>query len=124
MQQAISNPDRISRGFCLIASPGLLESAYEECPCHELSLQQLKYERQKHLPVTYTGISLDCGYRLDDVVEKKVIHELKTVERPLPVHEAQFFTYLKMTGLSLGLLINFEVPVLNRISAVDYLRVP
>jgi GxxExxY protein len=93
--------------------PGLLESAYEECLCHELSLAGISYERQKPLPVHYKGVNLDCGYRLDLVVEHKLVVELKAVESLLPVHEAQLLTYLKLSGLTLGLLINFNVPVLK-----------
>jgi GxxExxY protein len=93
--------------------PGLLESAYEECLCHELSVAGIGFERQKPLPVRYKNVKLDCGYRLDLVVEQKVIVELKTVESLLPIHEAQLLTYLKLSGLSLGLLINFNVPVLK-----------
>ncbi len=94
--------------------PGLLESAYEECLCHELFLTGLRFDRQKSLPVVYKDVKLDCGYRLDLVVENQIILELKTVESFLPVHEAQLLTYLKLTGLTLGLLINFNVPVLTR----------
>jgi GxxExxY protein len=93
--------------------PGLLESAYEECLCHEMKSQGLSFERQRPLPVVYKGITLDCGYRLDVVVEGLVILELKTVEALLPAHEAQLLTYLKLTGLRLGLLMNFNVPVLK-----------
>jgi len=93
--------------------PGLLESAYEECLCHELSLRGLSFRRQVDLPVQYKGVRLDCGYRIDLVVEDLVIVELKTVERLLPIHKAQLLTYLKLYGRSLGLLINFNVPVLK-----------
>jgi len=93
--------------------PGLLEFAYEECLCHELNLQDLAFERQKILPVAYKGIKLDCGYRLDVVVADQVIIELKRVPELLPVHEAQLLTYLKLSGLRLGLLVNFNVPVLK-----------
>jgi GxxExxY protein len=93
--------------------PGLLESAYEECLCHELSVAGLGFERQRPLPVKYKNINLDCGYRLDLVVENRIIVELKTVEQLLPIHDAQLLTYLKLSGLSLGLLINFNVPVLK-----------
>lgn len=96
-----------------ILGPGLLESAYEECLCHELTLKKIKFERQKKLPVTYKGIHLDCGYRLDILIENIVIVELKTVEHFEPIHEAQLLTYLKLSGLWLGLLINFNVPVLK-----------
>jgi len=94
--------------------PGLLESAYEECLCHELSLTGLWFDRQRSLPVVYKDVKLDCGYRLDVVVENQIILELKTVESLLPVHEAQLLTYLKLTGLTLGLLINFNVPALTQ----------
>ena len=93
--------------------PGLLESAYEECLCHELSLGDIRFERQKHLPVEYKGIRLDCGYRLDLLVEDALIVELKAVDEVPPVHRAQLLTYLKLTGIELGLIINFNVPVLK-----------
>lgn len=94
--------------------PGLLESAYEECLCHELRLRGIQFERQVPLPVSYKGINLDCGYRLDIVVEQSVILELKCVEHILPVHEAQLLTYLKLAGKRVGLLINFHVAILAR----------
>lgn len=94
--------------------PGLLESAYEECVCHELSLAGLACERQKPLALVYKGIQLECGYRLDVVVENRLILELKAVETLLPIHEAQVLTYLKLSNISLGLLINFNVPVLKQ----------
>jgi GxxExxY protein len=94
--------------------PGLLESAYEECLCHELRLVGVKFERQRPLPVAYKGVQLDCGYRLDVVVESKLIVELKTVEVLAPIHDAQLLTYLKLSGMTVGLLINFNVPVLRR----------
>jgi GxxExxY protein len=94
--------------------PGLLESAYEECLCHELHLRGLTFQREVPLPVAYKGIRLDCGYRLDIVVQDKVILELKCVEQILPVHEAQLLTYLKMTGKQVGLILNFNVAVLAR----------
>jgi GxxExxY protein len=93
--------------------PGLLESVYEECLCHELYLMGLSFERQKNLPVEYKDIKLDCGYRLDLVVEKQVIVEIKAVEKLLPIYEAQVLTYLKLSGLRVGLLINFNCPVLK-----------
>lgn len=93
--------------------PGLLESAYEECLCHELSVREIPFERQKPLPVTYKSVRLDCGYRMDLVVAKKIIVELKTVEQLLPIHDAQVLTYLKLSSLPLGLLINFHVPALK-----------
>ena len=93
--------------------PGLLESAYEECLCHELSLAGVSFERQRPLPAHYKGVNLDCGYRLDLVVEQRLVVELKAVESLMPIHEAQLLTYLKLSGLTLGLLINFNVPVLK-----------
>jgi GxxExxY protein len=93
--------------------PGLLESAYEECLCYELSNLGIAFERQRPLPVHYKSVLLDCGYRLDLVVDNRIILELKTVENLLPIHEAQLLTYLKLSGLTLGLLINFNVPVLK-----------
>ncbi len=93
--------------------PGLLESAYEECLCHELALRGLRFERQVSLPVHYKGVKLDCGYRLDLVVEELVILELKTVESILPVHEAQLITYLKLAGKKVGFIFNFNVAVLK-----------
>jgi len=94
--------------------PGLLESAYEECLCFELSQARIQFERQKPLPVHYKGVNLDCGYRLDLVVEQKVIIELKAVENLMPIHEAQLLTYLKLSGITLGLLINFNVAMLKQ----------
>ena len=77
--------------------PGLMESAYEECLCHELHLRKLNFERQMPLPIHYKGVSLDCRYRIDLVVEDSLILELKCVDHILPVHEAQLLTYLKLT---------------------------
>lgn len=94
--------------------PGLLESAYEECLCHELHLRGIPFERQLPLPVDYKGIKLDCGYRLDLVVENVLILEIKCLEHVLPVHEAQLLTYLKMTGKRVGLILNFNVSTLAR----------
>jgi GxxExxY protein len=94
--------------------PGLLESAYEECLCYELSQAGIRFERQKPLPVHYKDVKLDCGYRLDLVVEEKIIIELKAVESLLPIHEAQLLTYLKLSGITLGLLINFNVAMLKQ----------
>ena len=93
--------------------PGLLESVYEECLCREFDLQSFSYERQKQLPVEYKGVRLDCGFRLDVVVERQLILELKSCERLEPIHEAQLLTYLKLTGIKVGLLINFNVPKLR-----------
>jgi len=88
--------------------PGLLESAYEECLCFELELRGIRHVRQSPLPVVYKGKKLDCGYRLDVVVNNEILLELKSVEKLLPIHEAQLLTYLKLSGLKTGLLINFN----------------
>jgi GxxExxY protein len=93
--------------------PGLLESAYEECLCFELGRAAIAFRRQVSLPVVYKSVRLDCGYRLDIVVEHQVVIELKTVERLLPVHEAQMLTYMKLSGLCVGLLLNFNTPTLK-----------
>jgi GxxExxY protein len=93
--------------------PGLLESAYEECLAHEMRIRGLNFQRQVPLPVAYKGVTLDCGYRLDFVVETVVVVELKAVESLQPIHEAQVLTYLKLGGWTVGLLINFNVPVLR-----------
>ena len=92
---------------------GLLESAYQERLCHELSILGMSFERQVPLPVVYKGIQLDCGYRLDLVVEDIIIVEIKAVEDFAPVHHSQLLTYLKLTNKRVGLLINFHVPVLK-----------
>jgi GxxExxY protein len=93
--------------------PGLLESAYEECLFHELQLRNLRVERQKAVPVVYKQTKLECGYRLDLLVEGRVVVELKSVEGLGPIHEAIILTYLRMSGHRLGLLINFNVTVLK-----------
>ena len=93
--------------------PGLLESVYEECLGHEFDLREFHYKRQYPITVEYKGVQLDCGYRIDFLVDDLVILELKSVESLDPIHEAQILTYLKLTGLKVGLLINFNVPVLR-----------
>lgn len=93
--------------------PGLLESTYEECLCHELSLRGVLFERQEPLPVKYKGKTLDCGYRLDVVVENVIIIELKSCDNIEPIHKAQLLTYLRLSGVKLGLLLNFNVPVMR-----------
>ena len=93
--------------------PGLLESAYEACLAYELAERKLKVERQKGLPVTYHGVQLDCGYRIDLLVEGLVVVELKAVERLEPIHQAQMLSYLRLSGCKVGLLINFNVKVLK-----------
>ncbi len=94
--------------------PGLLESVYEECLCGELDLRGIAFQRQVPFPVEYKGVKLDCGYRLDVIVDDSVILELKCVEHILPVHEAQLLTYLKLTTQHVGLIINFNVATLVR----------
>lgn len=96
-----------------ILGPGLLESAYEACLCLELDRQKIIYERQKDLPIEYKGVKLDCGYRLDLLLPSRLIVELKACEKLLPIHQAQLLTYMKLTGIKTGLLINFNVPVLK-----------
>ncbi len=93
--------------------PGLLESVYEICLCHELSKRAVRFQRQLNLPVLYDGMRLDGGLRLDLVVEECVIVEIKAVEKMIPLYEAQLLTYLKLTGIRLGLLINFNVTLLK-----------
>ena len=90
----------------------MLEAAYEECLCLELTLQGLSFERQVALPVRYKGVEMELGYRMDIVVEEKVVLELKAVEKLLPIYEAQLLTYLRLSGYRLGLLINFHSPTL------------
>jgi GxxExxY protein len=93
--------------------PGLLESAYEECLCHELTIRKLNFERQKPIPLVYKETKLDCGYRLDVLVEGKIVVELKSTDGLGPIHEAIILTYLKLSGHKLGLLINFNAPLLK-----------
>jgi GxxExxY protein len=94
--------------------PGLMESVYEECLCFELSQLGLNFQRQVELPISYKQIKLNCGFRMDLVVEDAVVLELKTVDQLLPIHSAQLLTYLKLSGKRLGLLINFNEPVLTK----------
>jgi GxxExxY protein len=93
--------------------PGLLESAYEECLAHEMRLGGLGFERQVPLPVAYKGVKLDCGYRIDFLVERAVVLELKSTDALRPIHEAQLLTYLRLGRWTVGLLMNFNVPVLK-----------
>ncbi len=94
--------------------PGLLESAYQACMCRELALRRIVFRSQVDLPVHYKGLQLECGYRIDLVVNDRVIVEIKSVERLAPIHEAQLLTYLRLSKLRVGLLINFNVPVLPK----------
>ena len=93
--------------------PGLLESAYEQCLGHEFTLQKIQYKQQVALPLVYKGKPVDCSYRLDFLVEEKVVLEIKAIDAILPVHQTQVITYLKLGGWHLGLLINFHVPLLK-----------
>jgi GxxExxY protein len=93
--------------------PGLLESAYQKCLCHELKLQGIPFECERILPVEYKGMQLDCGYRLDLLVVGSIVVEVKAVEKLDRIHEAQLLTYLRLGGWSIGLLINFNVAVLK-----------
>ncbi|MBS1271708.1 MAG: hypothetical protein MAGBODY4_00840 [Candidatus Marinimicrobia bacterium] len=93
--------------------PGLLESAYKACLVHDLSEVGLKIESQKQLPVVYKKVELNCGYRLDLLVENEVIVEIKSVEKLLPIHKAQLLSYLKLANCQVGLLINFNVSLLK-----------
>ena len=94
--------------------PGLLESAYEACLSHELVRRGYQVERQKPQPVIYEGLEIEVGYRLDILINGEVILELKAVEQVLPIHHAQLMTYLKLSGKTLGLLINFNVPLIKQ----------
>lgn len=93
--------------------PGLLESAYEECLCYELSCKNVRFDRQKSLPLCYKEVQLEAGYRLDLLVDNRLVVELKCVEKILPVHEAQLMTYLRLAKVKTGLIINFFTPVLK-----------
>jgi GxxExxY protein len=93
--------------------PGLLESAYEECLAYELKQSSIKFVRQEPVPVTYKDVHLDCGCRLDLLVEDRLVVELKSVEELLPIFDAQVLTYMKLSKKSVGLLINFNVPILK-----------
>jgi GxxExxY protein len=94
--------------------PGLLESAYEECLCREISLRGGRFQRQIDVPIIYKGVRLNCGYRIDLLVNETVIVEIKSVEQLVPIHEAQLMTYLRLLQKKVGLLINFNVPVLKK----------
>ena len=94
--------------------PGLLESTYEKCLAHELELAGVPFKRQAPLPVRYKGIELDCGYRVDLLVGNELIVELKSVQDVIPIHEAQLLTYMKLAGIGVGLLINFNVEILRK----------
>src|SRR4029450_8905457 len=93
--------------------PGLLESAYEACLCCEFELGEIRFVRQMHLPIEYKGVRLEGAYRLDIVVDGRVVLEIKAAEKLLPIHEAQLLTYLKLSGLRTGLMFNFNAPILK-----------
>ena len=97
-----------------LLGPGLLESTYEECLAREFELRGIHYDRQKAVPVVYKDVKLDCGYRIDLVVEGQVVVELKTVESLAKIHEAIVLTYLRLSGCRIGLLINFNVLTLKQ----------
>ena len=107
-QRIIGAAIEVHRGL----GPGLLESTYEACLAFELADRGLAVERQKALPVVYRGVRLDCGYRIDLLVEDRIIVEVKAIEDLLPIHKAQFLSYLKLSRCEVGLLINFNVRVL------------
>jgi GxxExxY protein len=120
MAEPLTNRDPLTERIIGLAidvhralGPGLLESAYEECLCFELRQAGIAFQRQVPLPVTYKSVNLDCAYRMDVVVDERVILEIKTVERVLPIHAAQLLTYLKLSGISTGLLLNFNSTVLK-----------
>ncbi len=93
--------------------PGLLESTYEQCLAHELKISRIPFRLQHPLPVEYKGVKLDCGYRIDLLVDHSIIVELKSVEKIMPIHQAQLLTYMKLSGISIGLLMNFNVKYLK-----------
>jgi GxxExxY protein len=94
--------------------PGLLESAYEACLCHELGMRGLAFDRQRPVGIAYKGLIIDCGYRLDVLVEGRILVELKAIERLLPLHSAQILTYMKLSAVRTGLLVNFNVTSLRQ----------
>ena len=103
----------VAIGIHKALGPGLLESAYEACMVYDLTQAGLRVEQQKSLPVVYREVKLECGYRLDLLVEKEVIVEIKSIERFLPIHKAQLMSYLKLADCKVGLLINFNVEILK-----------
>lgn len=104
-------------GFCIgihsKVGPGLMESRNGPCLAFDLDEAGITYRREVPVPLVYKGVRLDCGYRLDFVIEEVLVVEIKSVERILPVHKAQLLTYLRLTGLPIGLVINFNVPLLK-----------
>lgn len=108
--QVVDSAFKIHKNF----GAGLLESAYEACLIHELKKRGLKVESQVPVPIVYEGVDIEVGFRIDLLIENRLIVELKAVEAILPIHEAQILTYLKVTGNRLGLLINFNVPLIKK----------
>lgn len=104
-EKIISSAVQVHRAL----GPGLLESAYEACLCHELTCRGIALRRQVELPIRYDGVLVDAGYRIDLVVEDRVVVELKSIDQLAPIHEAQLLTYLRLSGYPVGLLINFYV---------------
>jgi GxxExxY protein len=93
--------------------PGLLESAYERCLSNELTAKGIRHETQKELPIDYKGVRIDSGYRIDLIIENSIIVEVKSVDKILPIYEAQLLTYMKLAGIKIGLLINFDETTLK-----------
>ena len=121
MEEAKTKEDRLSHEIIGAAievhrhlGPGLLESAYETCLARELSVRGVGFEKQKPLPLSYKGVKLDAGYRLDIVVDECVVLEVKSVEQLIPLHDAQLLSYLKLGGYKLGMLLNFNVEVMRQ----------
>jgi len=122
----MSEAERLNRltariiGVCIDVhselGPGLLESVYEECLCLALDAASIGYVRQGSVPVVFRGRAIDQGFRFDLLVEREVIVEIKAVEQIMSIHKAQVLTYLKLTGVPLGLLVNFHVPVLKDVT--------
>ncbi|MGA7852403.1 MAG: GxxExxY protein [Candidatus Acidiferrales bacterium] len=96
-----------------VLGPGLLESAYEECLAHDFERLGIPFDRQKALPLIYRDVKLDCGYRIDFLVDRRVVVELKAVDSLAPIHDAVLLTYLRLSGCKIGLLINFHTVVLK-----------
>ncbi len=107
--QIISSAIEVHR----ILGPGLLESSYERCLCHELNMRKIPFQRQKPLPISYKGLKPGCGYRIDIVVADKIILEIKAIEALTDVHKAQLLTYVKLSNLRVGLILNFSVRLLK-----------
>ncbi len=93
--------------------PGVLESAYEACLAREFELRNIPFRRQVALPIEYKGLQLECGYRLDFIIDESIVLEIKAIEKTPPIHEAQLLTYLRLTGLRVGLLVDFNSQVIR-----------